>query len=157
MLIQVSNPLRHSSVHNTVIFTDTYLRFVAKDDFPHFTTSFLYTIICASFIYSFDCIFFCTHLYSGNFLSVDVHLIVFLETDVCLLSFKRAVMSPNGARRSLITIVGAFDIPDPQWYDIKIILGRFLAMLWNIWRTLYTKARYLLIRLTISDTFSLQR
>lgn len=53
--------------------------------------------------------FSCTHLYSGSFLLVDVHLIVLLETDVCLLSLKRAVIS-----RSLCTIVGAFDIPDPQ-------------------------------------------
>lgn len=52
-------------------YSDTYLRFVVKYDFAHFTTS---------------------------------HLI------------------------ELLTIVGTFDISDPQWYGIKTILGRFLAI-----------------------------
>lgn len=43
--IQVLNPFWHYSVHTTVIFTNTYFRFVAKYDIAHFSTFFCTSLI----------------------------------------------------------------------------------------------------------------
>lgn len=65
--IQVLNPFWHYSVHTTVIFTNTYLRFVAKYNIANVSTSFLVHHCIRFFLYTvLITVFFpitCTHLY----------------------------------------------------------------------------------------------
>lgn len=78
--IQVLNSCWHYSVHTTVIFTNTYFRFVAKYDIAHFSTFFGYIINCIRFVlYTvLITVFFSYYMYTPIYIFLEgVHLMVF--------------------------------------------------------------------------------
>lgn len=94
VLIQVLNRLWHYSIHTTVLLTNTYLSFIAKYDFAHFNSSFLVHHCIGFFLFT---------VLNTVFLSF-LHTYIYFYTGS---SFNRS---------SQLSIVGAFDITDPQWH-----------------------------------------